>query len=94
MIANLPIAKFRLSHIVSTANALSQLTHEDILNGIGRHQAGDWGDLDEHDRQANQRALIERTRLFSVYHAANGIKFWIVTESNRSATTALFPEDY
>jgi len=89
-----PIAKFRLGKIVSTPNALSQLTQEDILMGIQRHQAGDWGDVDEHDRQANERALIERTRLWSVYHAAAGTKFWLITEADRMATTVLLPEDY
>jgi hypothetical protein len=87
----LPIAKFRLGHIVSTPNALSQLTHEDILTGIKRHQAGDWGDGDS---QANERALVEGTRLWSVYHSALGVKFWLITEANRRATTVLLPEDY
>ena len=90
----LPIAKFRCGHIVTTPNALEQLTEEDILRGIQRHQAGDWGDLDQEDRQANERALIEGTRLFSVYHAVNGTTFWITTEADRSATTILLPQDY
>ena len=89
-----PIAKFRLGHIVSTPNALSRLTQEDILMGIKRHQAGDWGDVSQHDREANERALIEGTRLWSVYHAESGLKFHLITESDRSVTTVLLPEDY
>lgn len=88
------VAKFKLGKIVTTPNALSQLTLEDLLVGIGRHQAGDWGNVDEHDRQANELALIKGKRLWSVYHAANGVKFWIITEADRSATTVLLPEDY
>jgi hypothetical protein len=91
---SLPIARFRLGHIVSTPNALSQLTHEDILMGIRRHQSGDWGDLDTEDQAANDRALVERTRIFSVYRSALGVKFWLITEADRSATTVLMPEDY
>ncbi|HXR46702.1 MAG TPA: hypothetical protein VN784_04615 [Candidatus Limnocylindrales bacterium] len=90
----LPVARFRLGHIVSTPNALSQLTQEDILMGIRRHQAGDWGDLDTRDKAANDRALLERTRIFSVYHSAAGAKFWLITEAGREATTVLMPEDY
>jgi hypothetical protein len=90
----LPIAKFRCGKIVTTPNAFERLTREDILRGIGRHQAGDWGDVDEHDRQANERALIERTRLWSVYHSAQGVKFWLITEANRLTTTVLLPQDY
>lgn len=89
-----PIAKFRLGKIASTPNALSKLTQEDILVGIQRHQAGDWGDVDERDREANELALIEGTRLWSVYHAANGVKFQLITEADRSVTTVMLPEDY
>jgi hypothetical protein len=89
-----PMAKFRLGHIVSTPNALARLSDEDILTGIQRHQAGDWGDMDDHDRLANERALAEGTRLLSVYYAANGTKFWLITEHDRRTTTVLLPEDY
>ncbi len=94
MSANPLLARFRLGHIVATPNALSQLTPEDILLGLQRHQAGDWGDVDAHDQEANDRALLEGTRLFSVYHAATGIKFWLITETDRATTTVLLPEDY
>ena len=86
-----PIAKFRCGRILSTPNALSQLTQDDILMGIQRHQAGDWGDG---DNGANERALIEGLRLWSVYRAANGTRFWLITEADRSATTVLVPGDY
>jgi hypothetical protein len=91
---SIPVAKFRLGHIVSTPNALSQLTQDDILLAIRRHQAGDWGDVGAHDREANDQALTEGTRILSVYHAVNGTKFWLITEADRSATTILLPEDY
>jgi len=88
------LAKFRLGHIVSTPNALSQLPNQDILTAIQRHQAGDWGDVDKHDRQANERALLEGSRILSVYQTADGVKFWVITEADRSVTTILMPEDY
>jgi hypothetical protein len=90
----MPIAKFRLGKIVSTPNALDRVTQEDILLGIQRHQAGDWGNVDTHGHAANERALIEGTRLWSVYHAGSGVKFWLITEADRSHTTVLLPEDF
>ena len=90
----IPIAKFRLGKIVSTPNALEQLTHEDIVRAIGRHQAGDWGGVSEHDRAENELSLTHRLRLWSVYHTEKGVKFSLITEANRSATTVLMPEDY
>ena len=89
-----PMAVFRLGKIVATPNALSKLSQDDILRGIQRHQSGDWGDVHAHDRAANDRALTEGTRLFSVYHSAAGLKFWIITEADRSVTSVLMPEDY
>lgn len=90
---SMPLARFRLGRIVATPNALSRLTNKDILMGIQRHQAGDWGDVGE-DRRENELSLKQGFRLLSVYHAASGIKFWIITEADRSVTTVLMPEDY
>ncbi len=90
----LPVAVFRLGKLVSTPNALERLKPPDILTALQRHQAGDWGDVDDHDRQANDQALTDETRLFSVYCTAAGIKFWVITEADRSVTTVLMPEDY
>ena len=87
-------AKFRLGRILSTPNALEHLTNVDILRALQRHQAGDWGDVDEEDRQANKSALITGARLWSVYHSERGLKFWIITEADRRSTTVLLPEDY
>jgi hypothetical protein len=87
-------AKVRLGLTLTTPNALSKLSAEDILHGIQRHQSGDWGDVGDEDRKANDEALQNGTRLLSVYHTAEGVKFWIITEGDRSATTVLLPEDY
>jgi hypothetical protein len=89
-----PVALFRLGQIVATPNALSKLCHEDISTAIGRHEAGDWGDLDEEDKRENQLSLEKRFRLLSAYHARSGVKFWVITEADRSVTTVLMPEDY
>ena len=61
---------------------------------IGRHLHGDWGDCGDEDWQENELSLREGFRLLSVYHDRNTVKFWIITEADRSATTILLPEDY
>jgi hypothetical protein len=91
---SIPIALFRLGRICATPNALAELSQPDIFIGLQRHQAGDWGDVDNHDRLANDHALKNGSRLFSVYHSADGVKFWIITEADRSLTTVLLPRDY
>lgn len=61
---------------------------------LRRHLAGDWGDVCDEDRTANESALRVGERLFSVYQKEGVPKIWIITEWNRSYTTVLFPEEY
>ena len=87
-----PEPKFALGQTVITAGALATLSPEEVLTALGRHAAGDWGDVDPDDWQANERALLEDTRLVSVYRLSR--KFYVITEWNRSLTTILLPEEY
>jgi hypothetical protein len=89
-----PSKRFPLGATVATANALLKLSAEDILRGLERHQAGDWGDVCENDRKVNESALQNGERLLSVYHTNEKIKYWVITEADRSGTTVLLPEDY
>lgn len=86
--------KFRLGQIVATPNALGRLNQEDMHLAIQRHARGEWGDVSSRDREENELALVEGLRLFSVYYDRRGVKFWIITEADRLATTVLLPEDY
>lgn len=61
---------------------------------LSRHARGDWGVVDREDWRANDRALVESTRLFSAYLLKGGTKIWIITEADRAATTVLLPEEY
>jgi hypothetical protein len=73
---------------------LEVIPNEDVLVGISRHQAGDWGEVNAHDREENELSLREGFRLFSVYRSTKGMKFWMITEADRSVTTVLLPEDH
>lgn len=86
--------KFPLGRIVATPNALSVIPNDEIVSALGRHSRGDWGTLDAGDLKANDQALLYGGRLFSAYHTSQNIKFWIITEHDRSVTTVLLPEDY
>lgn len=61
---------------------------------VTRHLAGDWGDLCDEDRVANEQALAEGGRLFSSYTLEGDHKIWIITEWDRAVTTVLLPEEY
>lgn len=83
-----------LGRTVLTRGALNALDGEDVLAGIARHASGDWGDVCPEDKQANDDALQVDARLLSAYHSTDGLKFWIITEADRSITTVLLPEEY
>ena len=85
---------FPLGRVVITRNALDTLPSHDVQQALLRHASGDWGELDHEDWQENELSLRSGYRLLSAYTASNAVKFWIITEANRSATTVLLPEDY
>ncbi len=82
-----------LGQLAITANASARLSTEEVLTALRRHACGDWGDLCPDDTLANHTALYEGGRLFSAYGQGKE-RFWVITESDRSVTTVLLPEDY
>lgn len=84
---------FPLGEVVITTNAFNTLSPEAINEALRRHASGDWGDLCPEDVEQNRQALEHGSRLFSSYGESTE-RFWIITESDRSVTTILLPQDY
>ena len=89
-----PWPKFPMQNIMATSGAREKLTSKEITGALGRHTRGDWGDVCPEDWARNESALLSGDRLFSVYHTEAGVKFWIITEADRSVTTVLLPDEY
>ena len=89
-------ARFALGQTFITPGAQEVLesSGETAIQFLRRHVSGDWGNLDDYDREQNAMALKGSGRLFSVYHTEAGKKFYVITEHDRSVTTVLLPEDY
>ena len=85
--------RFPLGELVITAAAAGRLTPEEVAAGIARHARGDWGDVSAEDAIANERSPREGLRLLSAYGRGDR-RFWIITESDRSVTIVLLPDDY
>jgi hypothetical protein len=93
---------FNPGKVCATQGALEALqrANQGVWVFLARHLAGDWGEVDAHDKAANDEALKDGSRLLSAYTLADGTKrIWLVTEAkddngNRTATTALLPEEY
>ena len=88
------MGKFNLGRTFITPGAMEEIHPEDVMRSMHRHAQGDWGDCGEDDWAANDAALREGTRLFSVYHDRAGVRFWVITEADRSATTVILPSEY
>ncbi len=87
---------FPLGHVVMTPGAAG--LGVDLMPYLNRHATGDWGELDVFDKRQNDTAVKEGYRILSAYHVSseNGEteRIWIITESDRSATTVLLPSEY
>jgi hypothetical protein len=94
MVAFPTTAKFSLGKVVATPNAVATIPRDQIIQALRRHQSGDWGTVCPEDQRANDDALVDGSRILSVYFVPHGLKFWIITEADRSITTILLPEDY
>jgi hypothetical protein len=106
--ARIAAAKFDTGTICNSAEVADFIAgnlDEGALIEIGHcllcHISGDWGDLDDEDKQANEDALTDGSRIFSAYllPSFDRLKIWIITEAaddkgRRSATTILFPSEY
>lgn len=85
---------FDLGQLVITSGAAVELDDEEVRTSLSRHTRGDWGDVRDEDRRANDDALTGHERLLSVYHNKTGIKYYIITEWDRSLTTILLADEY
>ncbi len=94
---------FKLGQVVATPGAIEALERagRSAWSLVSRHVAGDFGDLSETDRQLNNEALKDGSRILSAYilNDEAKTKVWIITEAendhgNRAATTILLPDEY
>ncbi|MBD3671953.1 MAG: hypothetical protein HUJ26_00380 [Planctomycetaceae bacterium] len=94
--------KFSLGKVVATTLALEALneSNQSPWEFISRHASGDWGEeLCDEDRELNEQALSDGSRLLSAYVTKSNQKVWVITEAEddsgkRAATTVLLPEEY
>ena len=93
--------KFTLGQLVATPGALAAMERagQAPLDFLSRHVAGDWGDMSDGDKQLNDQALKDGSRIFSAYTTLKAEKLWVITEAvggdgRRASTCILLPEEY
>jgi hypothetical protein len=85
--------KFRLGQIVATPGALKTLLPHEVVDVLRRHARLEQGALDNEDHSTNQRAVECGGRVFSAFEVRD-TRVWVITESDRSSTCVLLPEEY
>jgi hypothetical protein len=81
-----PLGKITVTpHAVEAFFAAHQTPHE----FMDRHRAGDWGEISQYEKEQNERGLKEELRIISVYRLKTGVRIWILTNANRTATSIL-----
>jgi len=93
------MSRFQMGKIVLTRGVYEwSVVNSDFAQfvhaSLKRHARGDWGSLSPEDRELNDKALKDGSRLLSAYEHWKLPKIWIITEADRSVTTVLFPEEY
>lgn len=87
---------FKMGQVLATPGAMELLQDDTQLAAmlLARHQAGDFGDLDEHDRNLNAEAVRLGGRILSAYKLPAAGTLWVITEADRASTTLLTPSEY
>jgi hypothetical protein len=98
------MAKFSLGQTVMTCGVNDKFKTpsewRELQNFLYRHSNGDWGDLCNLDKKANDNAIAHegspelQERVLSEYRSEDGTRVWVITEWDRSVTTILFPSEY
>ena len=89
--------RFDSGKVVMTPGAFAALARckETPWAYLKRHLLGDWGEVSEDDAQENEFSVNNNLRILSAYTLSDGqTRLWIITESDRSASTLLLPEEY
>ena len=102
MIALNKSPKFSLGKLLITPGASDALQRigQSPFSLLSQHAIGQWGIVDDSDKQANDDSLADGSRLLSAYLLNDGeTKVWVITEAKdddgvREATTILLPEEY
>jgi hypothetical protein len=86
--------RIRLCAVKVTQRVQEEVPIEQVFRALGRHFVCDWGDVGLNDWKANDDALECDDRVLSSYKTDGGVTFWIISESDRSSITILFPSEY
>ena len=74
---------FKPGRVLATPASLEAIEQagQSVWEFLTRHFAGDWGNVDTHDKAASDEALRDGSRLLSAYVLNTGTTIWLITET-------------
>lgn len=87
---------FPLGSVYMTPGAIEALGEagQSAQEFINRHARLEQGELSDEDHKENLFSVDRHLRIFSAFKTSQGVKLWVITEADRSATTILLPSEY
>src|SRR5919205_1037003 len=87
--------KFQPGRVYITPAAIVALTFSRVgpVDLLVRHVRGDYGDLGQEAKDANEQAISDGRRILSAYNLADGTQLYIITEADRSSTTIMCADE-
>lgn len=89
-------SRFQLGQVLLTPGTIEALSEAGQMPNefLRRHARLEQGELSGEDHKENLYSVDKRLRIFSAFKTAQGVKLWVITEADRSATTILLPSEY
>lgn len=87
------LGRLVMSHGIANEIKNNPIYKEEILDCLTKYLSGDWGSLCDEDKEANELAIENDSRILAKYITRSGI-IYIITEWDRSYTTIMFTNEY
>ena len=96
------MAKFQLGRLYTSRAVAATMEEQSSFNAfvwqsVARYLRCDWGGISASDKRSNNKAVSRGDDfILAAYDNPNhpAWKIWIITETDRSHTTILFPDEY
>ena len=85
---------FEVGPLCPTPLAIANVPWYEMLDAVVVHATGHWGAVSPEQWLANDRAVANGDRICSAHRSFRGLKFWVITEADRSRTTIGMADDW
>lgn len=86
--------RVQTSRLVGTPSVLQQVNYFELQSAVERHLKGDWGLVSPRDAARNNVSLHIGEAVISAFQNSERVRFWIITNSDRSQTAVMLPSDF